>query len=209
MKYQELTIYGIFDKDDSSVYIGQTTRTLQKRFHNHHFFEKKVYPENKGKSNYNIRILKKIILFPQCSYKPEDFEGYFIQKYKDNFYTLLNKKHVPFDNPFTIEHKPQIVENKRENYPKSLNYNVNHVFTQANDFINISKNMNHVLDYLNDLHKQGKRCEWMDMYMNDTYFSNNIDVPDNWFEIMMRTSKYIPFHKYTLDGKKIYHDIKL
>jgi len=211
----KLIIYGIFDKEGNSVYIGKTTTTLDKRLRGHHFFKKGDYPENKGRSNYNVRVIKEMLLLPECNLKTGDYEGYFIQKYKDNFYNILNKQDVPFKNPFDIDNMLKTEIQQRQNYPEpepELNYDLpNHVFKYSADekYFGLEKRIKYITDYLTSLHNQGKRCEWLDMYMDYTYFSKGKDIPDNWFELMITSSRYIPFKEYTLKGKPINNDIKL
>ena len=194
MDFKTLTIYGIFDKEDASVYIGQTTRTLKDRFRNHHFFEKKFYPETKGKQAYNIKVLKQILLFPQNKFKHEDFEGYFIEKYRNDGYNILNKKSVPFKNPFDIENMlPKIVP-KRVQEPQKIDivYGPDHVTRYQETRIH------YLEDYIDSFDPEnGYRCELLDEWLYYTYYKNGEEVPDNWFGIMVMYGCYVhPSKKY-------------
>jgi hypothetical protein len=200
-----LTIYGIFDKKLPEVYIGKTNRTLKERFRGHHFFKKKNYPENKGKRAYNIKVIKQILLFPQNKFKEEDFEGYYIDKYRNEGYKILNKNDVPFKNPFDINNMIEEVKTPHTYKPIPVKYDVpyitNSVFWSEPMIVDPKVMIDKFGDHLNELHERGDRCKFLEMYLNYHYHSKNIDVPENWSFIFFTGSKYIDFNKCNHEGK--------
>lgn len=210
MKSYTLTIYGIFDKEDSSVYIGKTNQSLKQRFRNHHFFDKRYYPETKGKNAYNVRILKQVIIFPQyCILREEDFEGYFIDKYRKDGYKILNKQNVIFKNPFYIDNMLDLRTYPSENEKRETikteriyNYEVPHVMT---GFRYEPSKVNKFIDYILSFDPDNDNpCRWLELYMYVHYETRNIDPPDNWFEIMLNRP-YIPFNRLN-EFEKVKYD---
>lgn len=202
-----LTIYGIFDKELPEVYIGKTNRKLKERLRNHHFFQKEKYPDNKGTRAYNIKVIKQILLFPQNKFKEEDFEGYYIDKYRNEGYKILNKASVPFKNPFDINNMIEEVKTSHTHTTIPVKYDVpyitNSVFWSEPMITDAKVMIGKFVEHLNELHERGERCKFLEMYMDYYYHSRNIDVPENWFEIFLSRPKNIPYNKYTHEGRKI------
>jgi len=201
-----LTIYGIFDKKLPEVYIGKTHRKLKERLRDHHFFKKEKYPDNKGRRAYNIRVIKQILLFPQNKFKEQDFEGYYIDKYRKEGYKILNKASVPFKNPFDINNMIEEVKTCWSGDSIPVKYDVPYIMTSgfwSEPMINVKVMIDKFGDHLNELHERGERCKWLDIYMDYHYHSRNINVPENWFEIFLSRSKNIPLKIYNHEGRKI------
>jgi len=196
-----LTIYGIFDKEEPHVYIGKTNRELKQRFRNHHFFDKRYYPNTKSKDSYDIRVIKEIIIFPQCKFRDEDYEGFFINKYREDNYKILNKKNVPFTDPFNPENMfPKLKTRPKEHVP---HYGPHHIVKRNSwnwCFENFKETKQQLLEYFQN-HK-----DWLNIYLQYRYDNN---PPQNWFEILLTNPSihYIP--NKILDGQNLKWDNKI
>ena len=196
-----LTIYGIFDKEEPHVYIGQTKHTLKKRFSKHHFFDKGKYPNTKSKDSYDIRIIKEIIIFPQCKFRHEDYEGFFIDKYKKDNYKILNKKNVPYTDPFNPENMfPKLKPRPKEIFPE---YGPQNILQQrwfsSEEFREWT---GHLWEYFQN------NKDWLNKHFHYRYDNN---PPEDWFEILVMnpSSRYMPYKILDDQNLKWDNEIKL
>ncbi len=191
-----LTIYGIFDKEEPHVYIGKTNRELKQRFRNHHFFDKRYYPNTKSKDSYDIRVIKEIIIFPQCKFRDEDYEGFFINKYREDNYKILNKKNVPFTDPFNPENMfPKLKTRPKEHVP---HYGPQHILQQRWFSSEELREWNgHLWEYFQN------NKDWLNKHFHYRYDNN---PPEDWFEILVinPSSRYIPYK--IIDGQNLKWD---
>jgi len=180
-----LTIYGIFDKEEPHVYIGKTNRQLKKRFSNHHFFDKRYYPNTKPKDHYDIRVIKEITISKECKFRDEDYEGFFIEKYKKDNYKILNKKNVPFIDPFNPENLlPKPKPRPKEIFPE---YGPQHILQQR---WFSSEECREWIKHLWEYFQNNK--DWLNRHFHYRY---NNKPPKDWFEILVMnpSSRYIPY----------------
>ena len=144
-------------------------------------------------------------MFPQNKFKEEDFEGYYIDKYRKEGYKILNKKSVLFKNPFDINNMIEEVKTPHTYKPIPEKYDVHYitksVFWSEPMIVDPKVMIDKFEDHLNELHERGDRCKFLEMYLNFHYHSKNIDVPENWPFIFFTGSKYIGFNKCNHEGK--------
>lgn len=95
MEFTKIYIYGIFDKTEFKCYIGMT-ECMKSRFSSHHFFK---YKDSKKKDCYDIKILKEY--YDISPSYPSYLEKYYMEKYKEEGWEILNKQKLPYiEKPF-------------------------------------------------------------------------------------------------------------